>query len=131
MSKNSKKRRDARAKPAKALHSTLGQHQRQKSKLIPPLNRMPAPMTHSNWMHDRMPEMLWACLVRAVLPRDEALQVFREVAVIARDFRETSTSIETLLPTHTNLAAHHPQLIPEALARTSPVLLAKMSPVVP
>jgi Family of unknown function (DUF5677) len=110
MSKNSKKRRDG--KSADRMRTTLGQHQRQKSKLIPPLNRMPAPVSRLNWMHDRVPEMLWACLVRAMLPRGEALQAFREIALIAKEFKESSAPPDTLLPTHTNLAAQHPQLIP-------------------
>jgi hypothetical protein len=55
--------------------------------------------------------MLWACLVRALLPRDEALKIFREIALIAKEFRESELQPHTLLPTHTNLAAHHPQLI--------------------
>jgi hypothetical protein len=114
MSKNSKKRRDAKAKAkaAKPMHTTLGQHQRQKNTLIPPLNRMPAPVSRLSWMNDRMPEMLWACLARAVLPRDEALQVFREVALIGKEFRASDAGPDTLLPTHTNLAAQHAHLIP-------------------
>jgi hypothetical protein len=112
MSKNSKKRRDANAKAAKAVHSTLSQHQRQKNRLIPPLNQMPVPMSHLNWLHDRMPEMLWACLVRAVLPRDEALQVFREVALIGKELSDSTAHPDMLLPSHTNLAEHQRQLIP-------------------
>lgn len=112
MSKNSKKRRDAKVKTAKRMHTTLEQHQRHKSKLVPPLNRVPGPMTRTNWLSERVPEMLWACLVRAVLPRDEALQIFREVALIAKEFRELELQPHALLPTHTNLAALHPQLIP-------------------
>lgn len=112
MGKKSKKRRDAKAKGKRPFHTTLEQHQRQKNKLVPPMNLMPVPMSRLSWMNDRMPEILWACLVRAVLPRDEALQVFREVAVIGKEFKDTAANPETLLPNHTNLAAHHPQLIP-------------------
>jgi hypothetical protein len=59
-----------------------------------------------------MPEVLWACLVRAVLPRDQALGVFRDVAVIAREFIDSPMHLNALIPTHTNLAQRHPALIP-------------------
>lgn len=111
MGKNSKRRREAKANTAKRMYTTLNQHQRVKKKLLPPLNRMPGEMKFSRWLDERMPEMLWACLVRAILPRHEALEVFREVAMIAREFVDSLAGIPELLPTHSNLATRHPQLI--------------------
>ena len=93
------------------MYTTLEQHQRVKKKLLPPLNRMPGEMKFSRWLDERMPEVLWACLVRAILPRYEALEVFREVVMIAREFVDSPARLPELLPTHSNLAAHHPQLI--------------------
>ena len=62
-----------------------------------------------------MPEMLWACLVRAVLPRDDALEAFRGVALIAREFIDSPAVLSEIIPTHSNLAARHPELIPRII----------------
>lgn len=62
MSKNSKRRRNAKVKKVKRMYTTLEQHQRMKKKLVPPLNTMPGEMKFSRWVDERMPEMLWACL---------------------------------------------------------------------
>jgi Family of unknown function (DUF5677) len=112
MSKNSKKRRDAKAMKAKRMHTTLGQHHRIKKTLVPPLNRLPGERRFSRWVDERVPEMLWACLVRAVLPRNEALEALRGVALIAREFIGSAAVLSEIIPTHSNLAARCPELIP-------------------
>lgn len=111
MSKNSKKRRDAKGKKAKRMHTTLGEHHRVKKTLVPPLNRLPGERKFSRWLDERVPEMLWACLVRAVLLRDEALEAFRGVALIAREFTGSSAVLSEIIPTQSNLAAGYPELI--------------------
>lgn len=113
MGKNAKRRREAKGKKAKRMYTTLEQHHRVKKRLVPPLNRLPAEMKFSRWVDERLPEMLWACLVHAILPRGEALAVFRQVALIAREFVDAPASVHELLPTHSNLATRHPQLIPQ------------------
>ena len=113
VSKNSKKRRDAKAKKAKSLHTTLAQHKRVKKTLVPPLNTFsPGVRRFSHWTDDRVPELLWACLVRGVLPRHEALEVFREVALIAREFVDSTGSLSEIIPSQSNLAERHPDIIP-------------------
>jgi hypothetical protein len=59
--------------------------------------------------------MLWACVVRSVLSRDEALEVFREVALIARKFIDSEAALSEIIPTHSNLAARYPELIPRII----------------
>jgi Family of unknown function (DUF5677) len=115
VSKNSKKRRDAKGKKAKRMHTTLGEHHRVKKTLVPPLNRLPGEQKFSRWVDERMPEMLWACLARAVLPRDEALEVFRGVALIAREFIGSAAALNEIIPTHSNLAARYPEFIPRLI----------------
>jgi hypothetical protein len=112
VSKNSKKRRDAKGKKARRMHTTLSEHHRAKKTLVPPLNRLPGERKFSRWVDERVPEMLWACLVRAVLSRDDALRVFRGVGLIAREFIESPTVLSEIIPTHSNLAARYSELIP-------------------
>jgi hypothetical protein len=132
LSKGSKKRRDSKAKKRKSILTTLAQHQRVKKKLIPPLNRLPAPVKFSRWADERMPEMLWACLVRATLPRDQALEVFRGVALIARELVEAPGMLSEIIPTHSNLAARFPELIPRVvrLATRFPLGYAALRPLI-
>jgi len=116
MGKNSRRRREEKAKKNKPIETPLSGHHRVGRKLIPPLNRLPN-MQHSRWSFERMPELLWASLVRAVLPRSEALQIFRR---IAKEFRTAvlagNFTSEQSLPSHTNLQKYHPQLIPVIVA---------------
>ena len=63
-------------------------------------------------MDERVPELLWACLVRGVLPRNEALEVFREVALIAREFVDAPGALNEIIPSQSNLAERIPLLIP-------------------
>jgi hypothetical protein len=115
VSKNSKKRRDAKSGKAPRMHTTLGEHHRVKKTLVPPLNRLPGQQKFSRWVDERLPEMLWACLVRAVISRDGALDVFREVALIAREFIDSAAALSEIMPTHSNLAARYPELIPRII----------------
>jgi hypothetical protein len=115
VSKNNKKRRDAKARKAKRMHTTLGEHRSVKKTLVPPLNRLPVEQKFSRWVDERLPEMLWACLVRSVLSRDEALEVFRRVARIATEFIDSEAALSEIIPTHSNLAGRYPELIPRII----------------
>lgn len=110
MGKNSKKRRNAKKK--RPMSSSLAQHQRIGRTLVPPLNRLPN-MQQTRWTADRMPELLWACLVRTVIPRGDALGIFRQVAHSQREMLlDANLTPPQAMPWHTNLAAMYPQLIP-------------------
>lgn len=109
MARNSKKRRDAKKKRG---GTSLGDHHRHGRILVPPLNRLPA-MQKTRWSFDRMPELLWACLVRALLPQRDALDLFRRVIVAHREeLLKAGLSPEAAVPSHTNLVTLYPQLIP-------------------
>lgn len=108
MGKNAKTRREAKARE----RSTLAEHQRVGKVLVPPLNRLPA-MQRTRWSSDRMPEVLWACLVRNVVPRTDALRLFRRIAVAHRELLlNANVSPENAVPTHTNLAIKYPEFVP-------------------
>jgi hypothetical protein len=68
-------------------HSTIDQHRRQGSLLVPPLVALPK-LQSSSWRDERLPEMLWATLLVAGLPRPKALNVFRHVAHYVFQLRE-------------------------------------------
>ncbi len=59
----------------KINESNLGDYQRKKKTLTPPLAQLNT--SHSSWMNDRLPEMLWAVLIRGTLEREVALEAFR------------------------------------------------------
>jgi hypothetical protein len=108
--RKAKKRRETKARRER---STLGEHQRVGKKLVPPFNRLPAPVQRTRWSFDRMPEVLWACLVRSVVPRADALRLFRRIVIAHRELLlDAGLSPEEAVPTHTNLATKYPQLIP-------------------
>jgi len=74
-------------KPAKAT-SSLSEHKQIGKTLIPPILTLPN-LSPQSWTDDRMPEMLWACLVVSVLPRPDALAILREIASVGFKYRTT------------------------------------------
>lgn len=75
--------------------STIDQHMRVGSKLVPPLAQIPK-MTTSSWADHHMPEMLWAVMLAGVLERRHYLNLLRKVAVQCRSWflREDNESAE-------------------------------------
>lgn len=45
-------------------------------------------VSFSSWVNDRLPEMLWASLVITVIPRDQALEAFRDIAALGLRYRK-------------------------------------------
>ncbi len=90
MSKAGKRKRKAsvrRSNSPYAKHniSTIDQHQRVGTKLIPPLAQIPK-MTPSSWLDHHMPEMLWAVLLAGTLERRDYLNCFRKLAILCRQW---------------------------------------------
>lgn len=110
------KNRKNRSNRKRNRGTSLAQHRRTGKTLVPPLNRLPGVIQHTRWSDERMPEMLWACLVRNVFPREDALGLFREVAILARELIGSELGPESVTPTHFNLAHRHPQFV-ERIAR--------------
>ena len=79
------KKKDKRKRKHQYAHYSPIQHHRLVGKkLVPPLNTMEK-INLSSWRDDHAPEMLWAFLVAAVIPRPEYLYIFRRIATWARD----------------------------------------------
>lgn len=75
--------------------SSLRQHRRIGKTLLPPFLTIPGPgFTHVSWTNDRLPEMLWACLVISVIPRNHALDIFRTIAAIGLKYRDNEASAQ-------------------------------------
>jgi len=72
-----KSRKTKRWKHRDANYSHLEQHTRRGKTLIPPLNRVEN-FNKSSWRDDHAPDMLWALLLSASLPRDHYLACFRQ-----------------------------------------------------
>jgi len=104
MGKKSKTKKEGRRRA-----SSIADHQRIGKSLVPPLLKVPNLSPHS-WIDDRLPEMLWACLVITVLPRDAALTAFRSVAAVGFAHRGVERRGDWLL-FHSQL----PNLPPEYL----------------
>lgn len=87
--KSKNKKRARKKKKSGKNRSSLHHHHRDKSRLIPPLNRLPGGgMAHISWVDGRLAELMWACLVITVIPRDRALALFRMIATRAHDYRD-------------------------------------------
>lgn len=80
MSKKKKPHRPGKNTSALADHKKIGKT------LVPPFMQIPG-MSFSSWANDRLPEMLWACLVITVIPREEAIEAFRDIAAIGISYR--------------------------------------------
>jgi len=94
------KKKAKQKKKASRLTSALRQHKQVGKSLIPPMLTVPG-ITPQSWTNDRLPQMLWACLVISVLPRLDALAAFRETASIGLRYRDAaSTGDWTLFHSH-------------------------------
>ncbi len=74
---------DERDKP----YSSLDQHRREGKELIPPLKDVPR-LSLVSWRNKRLPDMLWAALIRTHMPREQALAHFRQIAMVFDDVAE-------------------------------------------
>jgi len=48
--------------------------------------QVPTPLTFLSWMNDRLPENIWACLVISVIPRTDALEIFKNIAALGQQY---------------------------------------------
>src|SRR5699024_6522719 len=75
VAKGKKKRRGA----DEATRSRLDQHKREGKLLRTPLQSLKS-LQPASWLHERLPDLLWAALLVSGLGRGEALDAFRRVA---------------------------------------------------
>lgn len=105
-------RRDGRGTSSLAEHTRIGKS------LLPPMLRLPMAAHYQSWPNERLPEMLWACLVVTVLPRETSLEVFREIASVGAKYRDRDEARGWGL-THSQLACQPVDLIRHLVAVVS------------
>ena len=106
------KRKKHQKKSQQKNYSTISAHKRQGKKLIPPLVDN-FDFTNSSWTDDRLPEMLWAILLVTHLPREYALNVFRQVAKYIEDLPDDDKFDDV---THTGLSKLPSERLDDMLA---------------
>jgi hypothetical protein len=123
VSKKAKKRRGRERLSTMAKKGSL---------LQSPLNAFPE-VTLSSWRDERLPEVLWAALIAAQLPRDEYLEIFREIsrscaALKTGDWEGLGHSNLVKLETEDFLKLFSPLLNREKLDLLHPLRLFKQLP---
>ena len=115
-------------KKRQTTNSKIKDHKREGNKLIPPMAQIH--WRNASWQNERLPEMLWACLLVTHLPREYALDVFRQVAKYIeglpdRDkFHEvTHTGLSNLPSEHQNAVLSILVAQPEQQEVLAPLLL--------
>lgn len=97
-------------------YSTLNQHKREGKTLVPPLAQIPN-LHAISWMNDRLPEILWAALLIALLSREDALSIFRRAADHVHSFSEAQRLGDV---THSGLATLPPSDLEDFLRAVVP-----------
>jgi len=87
-------------KTTNSKSTPLASYKQSKKVLTPPLATLPN-IVLSSWMNDRMPEMLWAVLIRNKHPGDMGYAIFRDVL---RWLAENKGANEVGGVTHTDIA---------------------------
>ena len=109
----SKKRKRQKQLPQKN-YSTIPEHKRQGKKLIPPLREIfEKDEPGASWLNERLPEMLWAILLVTHLPREYAINVFRQVAKYIEKLPKDDQFDDV---THTGLANLSPEHLDDVLS---------------
>ena len=77
--KDSMGKKKRKVKPASSgkNRTPISGHTRSGSQLLPPFANPILKMKPASWMNERLPEMLWAALIRVAVPRDRGLELFR------------------------------------------------------
>ena len=68
----------------KIKSTALDRRQRKGKKLLSPFSRVQNHVNWTSWTNDRLPNILWACVLAGSLDRDRYLALFREIAISAR-----------------------------------------------
>ena len=64
--------------------TTLDRRQRKGKKLPSPFSKVQNSVNWTSWAYDRLPNILWACVLAGSLDRDRYLALFRKIAISAR-----------------------------------------------
>lgn len=79
-------------------YSTIKDHKFEKGVLTPPFAQLPKEkMQLLSWVDDRLPELMWAALIITLLPRNDALNIFRNIAHVGFENKENPVRIDITL----------------------------------
>jgi hypothetical protein len=73
---NKHKNKSKKARSGERNRTPISGHARVGNELLPPFAQLER-ISPTSWMDDRLPEMLWAALIRVAVSRDQALSEFR------------------------------------------------------
>ncbi len=91
----------SKKKKSKGNYSPINKHKNENKVLKPPMNTLPGQVNFSSWVNDRMPHMLWACVLAGNLSRERYLHLFR---MVARNIREKLPNYEKLGVSHADFS---------------------------
>jgi hypothetical protein len=77
MGKASRSKRDRNARKSDKFRSPLSAQTLKGKELLPPFAKMTDKLAFSSWLNDRLPEMVWAALIRLYVDEDNAFRQFR------------------------------------------------------
>jgi hypothetical protein len=90
------------------IKSSISEHQKIGKELIPPLlqsNLVGGSWKFSSWVNNKLPEMLWACLVISIIPRQDALNIFKAIVTFFSEQYQNDDINKQPDVTHTALAS--------------------------
>ena len=79
MAKRNKNKQKRKRSKSKKNRTPISGHTRQGNQLLPPFSKLENISSFSSWINDRLPEMIWAALIRVATGRDYALGQFRRI----------------------------------------------------
>ena len=79
MGKQNKKRKKHKGSKSGKPRTPISGHTHKGKELLPPIAKAPTRVAFVSWMNDRLPEMLWAALIRVSSNQDCALSQFRRI----------------------------------------------------
>lgn len=128
----------AQGKTGNPNRSSIEGHVRYKKDLSPPFVAMQSQLRlqPSSWMHDRLPEMLWAALIFSAVEWRSAIQYFRSIFLFIKNHPErkqmrelTLSGIAAMDPTIRDQLLQHMLAIEEIRPVLRPMLRYKSLPI--
>jgi hypothetical protein len=97
MGKASRGKRERKARKNNKFRTPLSAHTLKGKELLPPFAKVSDKMAYSSWLNDRLPDMVWAALIRLYVDEDYALGQFRRfLTFIAQHGKREQLSDVTL-----------------------------------
>lgn len=87
--------------------SPLTAHSRSGKQLHPPFAQLGDKIVFSSWANDRMPDMLWAVIIRGILDQEFAISQFRRILKFVGNHKKRESLFDL---THTGIAQYEPEL---------------------